>query len=705
MYELTDINCMTEYQLNKEFKANIQEAEEWTNRGYWECDRILWETQCEYGKFASIQHEGIVGDFFKFVWWIIKKAIQLIVKIFKLIFKMVGYVIKAIKFIFGDNSSSGFTSNTVQKASAIKISNNMASIQTIKVSGNNRKKKIANFYSQHIKNFSKVSNSRVKSETQALNNLKRELKRVKTTQEAYQFFKSVLQEKGRIKSFNYQSLSPNLDKDVSTFDMDKWERYYAKDGYELAKKNYRDFIDIRSNADNIPKELLPIGSLDKNEYIARLKNNIDIDEKSAGHIYEDIKRERDRIDKYKSKIPTSKDIDSLVTTKISFYGQDFQDSIDKTNIFTFDEKKNIALLESENIVEEYNNLVKRGVAGLIDTYNKLNSNPDFKDLDPKILKDPFKDASEKQEIINRFLNSKEVDKTNNLLSIIGEIDALKSNFDMTDEEIGEFLIKKSGYFLTNISKEKLQLLIKLRINYNRHMRNIMAKMVKLNYKNFNFNSKEAEVIENDIKKSSFGVKKLFAKIMGNPSKFIKGNGCIDFRSIGGGQIFTNYDDPVLGAMVDNFATLYALSLRYKYIVANHGGHGPEDNWVFSEPINVLGRSVSNQDDALSAILDDIEKVRRKGDKKPIGVFLISCNPNNDELKPQTKNRIERLNVIVRMSQTIESFALKNTKAVFNRQLKSSIAVDNDDLDFIQKDNFKRYENYYKDKDSYHGKIY
>lgn len=44
MYELTDINCMTEYQLNKEFEANIQEAEEWANRGYWECDRILWET-------------------------------------------------------------------------------------------------------------------------------------------------------------------------------------------------------------------------------------------------------------------------------------------------------------------------------------------------------------------------------------------------------------------------------------------------------------------------------------------------------------------------------------------------------------------------------------------------------------------------------------------------------------------------------------
>ena len=178
---------MTEYQLNKEFEANIQEAEEWTNKGYWECDRILWETQCEYDKFMSIQHEGIVGDFFKFVWWIIKKAIQLIVNIFKFIFKLVSYVIKAIAWVFGGDSSSSLIANKVQTVNVISLVNNNPSIKTIKISGENRKKKIGTAYSREIKNFSKASNDHVKSEKRDLEKIKNDLRKTPKS-EAYQFF-------------------------------------------------------------------------------------------------------------------------------------------------------------------------------------------------------------------------------------------------------------------------------------------------------------------------------------------------------------------------------------------------------------------------------------------------------------------------------------------------------------------------------------
>lgn len=676
MYELTDINCMTEYQLNKEFEANIQEAEEWTNRGYWECDRILWETQCEYDKFMSIQHEGIVGDFFKFVWWIIKKAIQLIVNIFKFIFKLVSYVIKAIAWVFGGDSSSSLIANKVQTVNVISLVNNNPSIKTIKISGENRKKKIGTAYSREIKNFSKASNDHVKSEKRDLEKIKNDLRKTPKS-EAYQFFN----EKGRILTglnSTHRSIDPSL--------------IQAKTQYErirdLNKEDEQRYAEEDPNFTNIQKAISSISDEEfekantlegKLDLLLRLNKEYGItpEQMQRYSVYASNKAEEKYMSMYNMEIsPELLEVNGKTHT---LYGQDIVDNAEKTFIYNFNEQKYIQLLASENIVEAYNMMVKNAIQGLIhkvdadyEKHKSLNSYDDLGKIQRQMKKDPqFKEKVFKA-IDDVF------DESSDFTSeMVTAITALKDGPHLSDDEIIAWITKQPGYYTKARDERTIKTLIKLRVNYNKKLRNLMSAMIKLNYKQFGLSVAEASKMEADIKKSALGVKGLFLRIFKNKKKFIKGNGYVDFRSIGGGQFWTNPGDAVLDMVYDNLPSIYALSLQYKYIVLNHGdSKSPNGPWTFAPlSINVLGRQCSTQDEVLEVIMDDIEKNYRKGgNRRPVGVYLMSCNPAGASLQPATQERIKDLNVIVRMAENYDSFSMMS----LNNISKSMIDMENKD---------------------------
>ena len=676
MYELTDINCMTEYQLNKEFEANIQEAEEWTNRGYWECDRILWETQCEYDKFMSIQHEGIVGDFFKFVWWIIKKAIQLIVNIFKFIFKLVSYVIKAIAWVFGGDSSSSLIANKVQTVNVISLVNNNPSIKTIKISGENRKKKIGTAYSREIKNFSKASNDHVKSEKRDLEKIKNDLRKT-SKNEAYQFFN----EKGRILTklnSTHRSIDPSLIQAKTQYerirDLNKEdEQRYAKDDPNFA--NIQKAISSISD-EEFEKANTVEGKLD---LFLRLNKEYGITPEQIQRysVYASNKAEEKYMSMYNMEItPELLEVSGKTHT---LYGQDIVDNAEKTFIYNFNEQKYIQLLASENIVEAYNMMVKNAIQGLIhkvdadyEKHKSLNSYDDLGKIQRQMKKDPqFKEKVFKA-IDDVF------DESSDFTSeMVTAITALKEGSHLSDDEIISWITRQSGYYTKARDERTIKTLIKLRINYNKKLRNLMSAMIKLNYKQFGLSVAEASKMEADIKKSALGVKGLFLRIFKNKKKFIKGNGYVDFRSIGGGQFWTNPGDAVLDMVYDNLPSIYALSLQYKYIVLNHGdSKSPNGPWTFAPlSINVLGRQCSTQDEVLEVIMDDIEKNYRKGgNRRPVGVYLLSCNPAGASLQPATQERIKDLNVIVRMAENYDSFSMMS----LNNISKSMIDMENKD---------------------------
>lgn len=659
MHELTDINCMTEYQLNKEFEANIQEAEEWTNRGYWECDRILWETQCEYDKFMSIQHEGIVGDFFKFVWWIIKKAIQLIVNIFKFIFKLVSYVIKAIAWVFGGDSSSSLIANKVQTVNVISLVNNNPSIKTIKISGENRKKKIGTAYSREIKNFSKASNDHVKSEKRDLEKIKNDLRKTPKS-EAYQFFN----EKGRILTrlnSTHRSIDPSLIQAKTQYerirDLNKEdEKRYAKEDPNFA--NIQKAISSISD-EEFEKANTVEGKLD---LLLRLNKEYGITPQQMQRysVYASNKAEEKYMSMYNMEItPELLEVSGKTHT---LYGQDIVDNAEKTFIYNFNEQKYIQLLASENIVEAYNMMVKNAIQGLIhkvdadyEKHKSLNSYDDLGKIQRQMKKDPqFKEKVFKA-IDDVF------DESSDFTSeMVTAITALKEGPHLSDDEIIAWITRQPGYYTKARDERTIKTLIKLRVNYNKKLRNLMSAMIKLNYKQFGLSVAEASKMEADIKKSSLGVKGLFLRIFKNKKKFIKGNGYVDFRSIGGGQFWTNPGDAVLDMVYDNLPSIYALSLQYKYIVLNHGdSKSPNGPWTFAPlSINVLGRQCSTQDEVLEVIMDDIEKNYRKGgNRRPVGVYLLSCNPAGASLQPATQERIKDLNVIVRMAENYDSFSM------------------------------------------------
>lgn len=676
MYELADINCMTEYQLNKEFEANIQEAEEWTNRGYWECDRILWETQCEYDKFMSIQHEGIVGDFFKFIWWIIKKAIQLIVNIFKFIFKLVSYVIKAIAWVFGGDSSSSLIANKVQTVNVISLVNNNPSIKTIKISGENRKKKIGTAYSREIKNFSKASNDHVKSEKRDLEKIKNDLRKT-SKNEAYQFFN----EKGRILTklnSTHRSIDPSLIQAKTQYerirDLNKEdEQRYAKDDPNFA--NIQKAISSISD-EEFEKANTVEGKLD---LFLRLNKEYGITPEQIQRysVYASNKAEEKYMSMYNMEItPELLEVSGKTHT---LYGQDIVDNAEKTFIYNFNEQKYIQLLASENIVEAYNMMVKNAIQGLIhkvdadyEKHKSLNSYDDLGKIQRQMKKDPqFKEKVFKA-IDDVF------DESSDFTSeMVTAITALKEGSHLSDDEIISWITRQSGYYTKARDERTIKTLIKLRINYNKKLRNLMSAMIKLNYKQFGLSVAEASKMEADIKKSALGVKGLFLRIFKNKKKFIKGNGYVDFRSIGGGQFWTNPGDAVLDMVYDNLPSIYALSLQYKYIVLNHGdSKSPNGPWTFAPlSINVLGRQCSTQDEVLEVIMDDIEKNYRKGgNRRPVGVYLLSCNPAGASLQPATQERIKDLNVIVRMAENYDSFSMMS----LNNISKSMIDMENKD---------------------------
>lgn len=676
MYELTDINCMTEYQLNKEFEANIQEAEEWTNRGYWECDRILWETQCEYDKFMSIQHEGIVGDFFKFVWWIIKKAIQLIVNIFKFIFKLVSYVIKAIAWVFGGDSSSSLIANKVQTVNVISLVNNNPSIKTIKISGENRKKKIGTAYSREIKNFSKASNDHVKSEKRDLEKIKNDLRKIPKS-EAYQFFN----EKGRILTrlnSTHRSIDPSLIQAKTQYerirDLNKEdEKRYAKEDPNFA--NIQKAISSISD-EEFEKANTVEGKLD---LLLRLNKEYGITPQQMQRysVYASNKAEEKYMSMYNMEIsPELLEVNGKTHT---LYGQDIVDNAEKTFIYNFNEQKYIQLLASENIVEAYNMMVKNAIQGLIhkvdadyEKHKSLNSYDDLGKIQRQMKKDPqFKEKVFKA-IDDVF------DESSDFTSeMVTAITALKDGPHLSDDEIIAWITKQPGYYTKARDERTIKTLIKLRVNYNKKLRNLMSAMIKLNYKQFGLSVAEASKMEADIKKSALGVKGLFLRIFKNKKKFIKGNGYVDFRSIGGGQFWTNPGDAVLDMVYDNLPSMYALSLQYKYIVLNHGdSKSPNGPWTFAPlSINVLGRQCSTQDEVLEVIMDDIEKNYRKGgNRRPVGVYLMSCNPAGASLQPATQERIKDLNVVVRMAENYDSFSMMS----LNNISKSMIDMENKD---------------------------
>lgn len=206
------------------------------------------------------------------------------------------------------------------------------------------------------------------------------------------------------------------------------------------------------------------------------------------------------------------------------------------------------MLESENIVRDYNNFIQLKIENLIKTKRTNNNVAIF---------DTF--------LVFYNTSIEEYDKQKNDPEVVKELENLgiKSENDLKKYIIGEFTHKPSE------NPKIIKQLLEMRLKYVNTTISLLKNMVSNNAKILGLTSKELEDIMkiSDVK----DVNKLKEIFLKNENKFVKNRYCIDMRSVGAGMVITGKEFEIDNENIHtNIGNFLQDLVHYDLIVVAHG---------------------------------------------------------------------------------------------------------------------------------------
>lgn len=323
---------------------------------------------------------------------------------------------------------------------------------------------------------------------------------------------------------------------------------------------------------------------------------------------------------------------------MSVLSGDIFDSEIKHHIENFDKKVYEALLESENIVEDYNNFVQLKIDQVINS--KKSSNV---------------------VIFENIRNT--IDGALQMFVIKDEDEEMKKEFEKegikSEDDIKKYII--SGV-VHNPPKDPsaIKKLLEVRLKYVDSTIKLLKDMIQNNAKILGLSSLEIEQLLNinDVK----DVQKLKDIITSNKSKFIDGNS-IDLTPLGAGILIKGpgIEENEFASKAASLDNMLQELLHYDIIVMAHGTDAKEieehdedyeynhtksrmdKQWYFAEPIKYNGKSYDK-------VVEFIRDAKKNGAKK---IKLYSCNPGHYSLPDDLKDGVVFSNNSIWMEQEID----------------------------------------------------
>lgn len=202
-------------------------------------------------------------------------------------------------------------------------------------------------------------------------------------------------------------------------------------------------------------------------------------------------------------------------------GADYIDSKLKSRIETFDKDKTKAILESEDIVKEYNLWIEADINRIVE-------------------------AAKRKQLYNQEFRSGEAE------SSAISISKTMLQIGIDEKNIKEYL--KGTFYYTNEDPEKIKKLLTLRLKYCQKIVDLLSEMIKVNYKILGFTEQEAEIIitalNSDNENTQNAIVLIKQRIDQNREKFITNNGeCVDLTSLGFGKIFITKGSDILNSFL------------------------------------------------------------------------------------------------------------------------------------------------------------
>lgn len=311
-------------------------------------------------------------------------------------------------------------------------------------------------------------------------------------------------------------------------------------------------------------------------------------------------------------------------------GKDAIDSKIQTKIEYFDKERAKAIIESEDIVKEYNKMING------------------------TLKEIMEDSDITDQSIEGTVRS--IQRLNTNGGVIGSAtttaQALRSG-GISDDQVEKYI--KGVYFYETDNPQAIKLLLQLRIKYNQKIVNLMRKAIECNYKILGYTESEAKLLlkdlEDDSNKSNSAIGKIKKDISANREKFIRNNGdCIDLTSLGFGKIFmsdgkgNDFMDPYhqinnsnnTSQALDNYLQK---AMTHDAVVICHGGSDGTE-WIM-QPIRTdkSGKTFTNMNEFVQELI-------KEGYRK---ILIGACNPGSHKLSKETYSMMIKTHTVVNYS--------------------------------------------------------
>lgn len=250
-------------------------------------------------------------------------------------------------------------------------------------------------------------------------------------------------------------------------------------------------------------------------------------------------------------------------------GKDVEDSKMKSRIESFDKERVQAILESEDIVKEYNKWVEFNIDQIL------------RDSDPT---GPGSGRSQEDEARYQIEDgtSKYIAK---FLSADAQILGLDKN------KIRDYI--RGTFYYTSDNPNNIKLLLTLRMKYNQTILSLLNRMLVNNYKILGYTEQEMKALSSSLDgnfaERGNAIREIKERIFKNRDKFLTNNGeCLDLTSLGFGKIFMtkgkDFNSLNLNKALQNDSgnetnaidSLLQKSMKYDAIVITHGLSATDD---------------------------------------------------------------------------------------------------------------------------------
>lgn len=283
------------------------------------------------------------------------------------------------------------------------------------------------------------------------------------------------------------------------------------------------------------------------------------------------------------------DRNNVYGVHVSYFGKDFLDHINLTEMTLLDDNRARAVLLSKNFARDYQALC-------MDNIKEARAHAEKYDLEFTLW-------------------------------FLGRYDHAVKYLGLNEDEAWKYIYsKRCGYFEDN--EELTKELLKLRINHNQATVRAINKILRVNDSlaaliKTQFDLKTRRI--NSSKEASEIVGAISHEVFYNFDKYYKDN-ILDLRKfdMGFALIDKNSEDIVSRAMghnETNFKRLIMILLRYDFTFICHGVPGDNyDTWEFMHPVNMPdGRIIKNIDEFFEWVIDNHKKYNIKT------VAVYSCN--------------------------------------------------------------------------------